>query len=624
MVSASFTIHRDGRVAGWDAAAETTFELRAEDVLGFRLPAALHEQLNPLLELALNTGQPVSGLLQIDCEIAGRTEAHVSAAPLAQAGGSADSVLFLAVEFTGPDDLRKATHLNSAEEERQFRTAIYRAMYERFPLPTYVWQRGQDDFLLTDYNCAAEQVTRGGVARWIGTKLHASHADEPEIIRDVERCYAEQSVIQREMSYSYRSVDERRDLRVTYGFVPPDIVLVHTEDVTERRRAEERQRLSQRLEAIGQLAGGVAHDFNNLLLVINSNVEFVLEALPENDATRPDVLEIRRAGRRAAALTQQLLAFSRRQILEPKVLNLNDVVDGSLRMLCRLLREDIQIETRRAPDLGNVRADPGQLEQIIVNLAVNARDAMPQGGVLTIETTNVELRGDGGLGQDDVAPGPYVRLSVTDTGIGMNDETRQRAFEPFFTTKDVGQGTGLGLPTVYGIVRQSGGTVSVRSEPGHGTSFLIHFPRIDDAAPSSRRTLAPLRAASEETVLLVEDDSAVRDVAERILRHAGYGVIAAASGAEVLELTAHQHEPPRLLITDVVMPLMSGKQVAEELCARFPDMRVLYMSGYTDNAIVHHGVLDKDTHFIGKPFTASGLTRKVREVLANESGSTRE
>ena len=623
MVSASFTIHRDGRVAGWDAAAETTFELRAEDVLGFRLPAALHEQLNPLLELALETGNPVSRRLQIDCGIKGISELHVSAAPLAQAGGSADSVLFLAVEFTGPDDLCKATHLNSAEEERQLRTAIYRAMYERFPLPTYVWQRGQDDFLLTDFNRAAEQVTRGGVARWIGTKLHASHADEPEIIRDVERCYAEQSVIQREMSYSYRSVDERRDLRVTYGFVPPDTVVVNTEDVTERRKVEERQRVSQRLEAIGQLAGGVAHDFNNLLLVINSNVEFVLEALPENDATRPDVLEIRRAGRQAAALTQQLLAFSRRQILEPKVLNLNDVVDSSLKMLRRLLREDIQIETRRAPDLGNVRADRGQLEQIIVNLAVNARDAMPQGGVLTIETTNVELISCG-LAQDEVAPGPYVRLSVTDTGIGMDDETRQRVFEPFFTTKEVGQGTGLGLPTVYGIVRQSGGTIAVHSEPGQGSSFVVHFPRIDDAAPSSCRTLAPLPAASQVTVLLVEDDLAVRDVAERILRHAGYGVIAAESGKEALELTMDQQEPPRLLITDVVMPQMSGRQVAEELRGRFPAMRVLYMSGYTDNAIVHHGVLDKGTHFIGKPFTASGLTRKVREVLASEPGSTQE
>ncbi len=457
----------------------------------------------------------------------------------------------------------------------------------------------------------------------MGTTLSKMYAGEPGIASDIRRCYEEQTGFRREISYEYKTVEGRRDLVVTYGYVPPDMVLIHTEDVTERRKNEERVRSSQRLEAIGQLAGGIAHDFNNLLLVINSNAEFVLEALPAEDPNRADVLEIRRAGRRAAALTKQLLAFGRRQILDPRVLNLNEELDALGKMLPRLLGEDIEVETRFAEDLGNVRADPGQIEQVVVNLAVNARDAMPEGGTLTIETANTELDEEAAEELTDLEPGHYVVLAVTDTGIGMDGETLDRAFEPFFTTKGVGKGTGLGLATVYGIVKQSGGTVWIRSAPGLGTSIQVYLPRIDEEVAEARLTLAPVRAIGEETVLVVEDELSVRDLAVRILRKVGYRVLSAESGAAALALVQQHPDVVHLLLTDVVMPQMSGRQLAERLTTRYPEMKVLYMSGYTDNAIVHHGVLDDDVHFIGKPFTPAALSRKVREILAEEpAGST--
>jgi PAS domain S-box-containing protein len=383
----------------------------------------------------------------------------------------------------------------------------------------------------------------------------------------------------------------------------------------EKVKLEEQLKLVQRLEAVGRLAGGVAHDFNNLLSVIISYAGFAVDALRESDPVHADIVEIQKAGQRAAALTRQLLAFSRKQILEPEVLSINKVVTGIESMLRRLLGEDIDIEVHRADELGSVLADPGQIEQVIMNLAVNARDAMPQGGKLTIETINAELDEDYAEQHVAVKPGRFVMLSVTDTGSGMDAETRAHIFEPFFTTKEKGKGTGLGLSTVYGIVKQSGGNIWVYSEPGRGTTFKVYLPRVDAPAADIKRRPVSVMATGSETVLLVEDEEAVRRLADRILRSAGYKVLTAAGGSEALLLCEKHDGVIDLLLTDVVMPHMSGRELAERLAKTSPKLKVLYMSGYTDNAIVHHGVLDPGTRFIGKPFAAAELTRKVREVL---------
>jgi PAS domain S-box-containing protein len=399
------------------------------------------------------------------------------------------------------------------------------------------------------------------------------------------------------------------------------VIQCNIRDISDRLKAEkERASLesqlqkSQRLEAIGQLAGGVAHDFNNLLTVINNYAGFAIEELREADPVRADLEEILKAGQRAAGLTRQLLAFSRKQLLAPQVLSLNGVVAGIEGMLRRLIGEDIHIATSLAGDLGTVEADPGQIEQVIVNLAINARDAMPGGGKLTISTANVTLDEDYATQHSDITPGEFVLLSVADNGCGMDEETRNRVFEPFFTTKEKGKGTGLGLATVYGIVRQSGGNILIYSEPDLGSTFKVYLPRVD-AAPSKTQRPLPVEAIGHETVLIVEDEDGVRRLAKRILKAAGYQVLTAANGGEALLLCEQSSTDIHLLLTDVVMPQMSGKQLTERLALIRPEMKVLYMSGYTDDAIVHHGVLASGIRFIGKPFTGAALTTKVREAL---------
>ncbi|MBC7251681.1 MAG: response regulator [Anaerolineae bacterium] len=374
---------------------------------------------------------------------------------------------------------------------------------------------------------------------------------------------------------------------------------------------------AQKMEAVGRLAGGVAHDFNNLLTAIIGNAEFLLMSLGPGDPLRRDVEEIKTAADRAAALTRQLLAFSRKQILQPKVLNLNVVVTNIEKMLRRLIGEDIELVTILAPDLGQVRADPGQLDQVIMNLAVNARDAMPRGGKLTIETKNVYLDEDYAHRYLEVEPGPYVMLAVSDSGVGMDEETMSHLFEPFFTTKDVGEGTGLGLATVYGIIKQSGGHITVYSEVGQGTTFRIYLPRIEEAGRVGKRETRPEELLlGGETVLLVEDADMVRELARRVLAESGYTVLVARDGEEAMRVCAEHKGPIHLLVTDVVMPGgMSGRDLAERLASRQPQMKVLYMSGYTDEAIVRHGILEPDVIFLQKPFTPAELTHKVREAL---------
>jgi two-component system, cell cycle sensor histidine kinase and response regulator CckA len=389
------------------------------------------------------------------------------------------------------------------------------------------------------------------------------------------------------------------------------------EDISERHRLEQQLLQSQKMEAVGRLAAGVAHDFNNLLTAISGYTELLLLRTPRGHPSRADLGEISKASQRAAELTRQLLAFSRQQILRPKVIELNSIVINVEKMLRRLIGEDIELITRLNTDLRKVRVDPGQMEQVIVNLAVNARDAMPEGGRLTIETQNFSLEHPYPTVQAVVYPGNYVTLVVSDTGCGMDKEMLSRIFEPFFTTKGQSRGTGLGLSTVYGIIKQSGGFIWVSSKVGSGTTFKIYLPRTDAPTENLGEGLPePVLTQGNETILLVEDEDLVRRLVKTTLASLGYRVIEAGDGPQALGIISEYGGAIDLLLTDVVMPQMSGKTLAQRIQQIRPGLKVLYMSGYTDDAIVHHGILEPGIAFVQKPFTPSIISAKVREVLA--------
>jgi PAS domain S-box-containing protein len=386
-------------------------------------------------------------------------------------------------------------------------------------------------------------------------------------------------------------------------------------DITERKQLEEQLRQSQKLESIGLLAGGIAHDFNNMLTAINGYSDLTLRRMAPDDPIRQNIEEIKKAGERSALLTNQLLAFSRRQILRPELVEINDVIDETSNMLKRLIGEDIELVTSLKP-VGKVKFDPGQLSQIIMNLAVNARDAMPKGGKLTIETANTFLGPEYTVQHVGVLPGAYVMLSISDTGVGIPPEIQERIFDPFFTTKEIGKGTGLGLATVYGIVKQSGGAIFVYSEVDHGTTFKIYIPRVIGEVDDAESIVSsPGFALGSETILLAEDESIVRALSRQALEACGYSVIEARDGVEALDTFKSSTVHIDLLFTDVVMPGMSGRELAEKLLAISPNLPVLFSSGYTDDAIVMHGVLDANVNFIQKPFTLDNMARIVRDLL---------
>ena len=403
--------------------------------------------------------------------------------------------------------------------------------------------------------------------------------------------------------------------------------LIACEDITELKRAEEEKavlqeqlRQSQKVEAIGRLAGGIAHDFNNLLTVIKGYSQLSSFELKEGDPLRVNIDEIQNAAERAASLTRQLLAFSRRQVMEMKALDLNTLLRDLEKMLRRVIGEDIEMVIQLAEDLGRVRADVGQIEQVIMNLVVNAKDAMPSGGKLTIETANVELDESYARSHVDVRHGHYVMFSVSDTGVGMTPEVRERIFEPFFTTKEMGKGTGLGLSTTYGIVKQSEGHIWVYSVQGKGTTFKIYLPRVNEPLEEIRKeVLKEELPRGNETILIVEDEEEVRKLAGKILEKRGYRILETSNGDDALLACERRKSPIHLMLADIVMPGMSGSELAKLLIPLYPEIKILYMSGYTDNAIVRHGVLEKGVNYIQKPFTMEGLARKVREVLDKDS-----
>ncbi len=471
-------------------------------------------------------------------------------------------------------------------------------------------------------------LTRGGVPVWIRgeARLYKDAQGRPKFIQGVAFDVTESRRAQQVLVADAAVLEERVAER-TKALLEANRELAR--EIADRKRVEEalqaseqQLRQSQKMEALGRLAGGIAHDFNNLLSVVLSYGDALQHGLPPGHPVRSGLLEIERAGQRAAALTSQLLAFGRVQLLAPAIVDLNGVASGMANMLARLIGEDIDIQFRLSPNLRKVSVDPRQVEQVLMNLAVNARDAMPDGGTLVVETANVDLAEAHASAHEGVVPGPHVLLTVTDTGVGMDAATRARVFEPFFTTKDVGKGSGLGLSTVFGIVQQSGGTITVDSEPGEGARFQVLFPSVEAGASEQPGALLGPPANGTETILLVEDDAQVRALATMLLRARGYGVLAAANGGDALLMSERFSGEIHLLLTDVVMPRMSGRELADRLAASRPSTKVLFMSGYTDDAVIRLGVGRADIAFLPKPLKVQTLAAKVRETLDRPTAGT--
>jgi two-component system cell cycle sensor histidine kinase/response regulator CckA len=508
--------------------------------------------------------------------------------------------------------------------ERIFAEELLRASENRY---RGLFENATDAIFTTDVDLNVTSLNSAGEALTGYTREEASHVNianmvTPEALEAIQHELANQRAGKPASLFDAtilardgRSVPIEVNARLVYHGGKPVGSQGIARDISERKRLERGLRQAQKMEAIGLLAGGVAHDFNNLLTVILGYCELLLAGLDAADPRQADMAEIQKAGARAAGLTRQLLAFSRKQIIDPTLLDLNVVAADMRAMLGRLIREDVKVVLTLRPELTLVKADRGQVEQIVMNLAVNARDAMPRGGTLTIETANVEIDENHSKTQLSVRPGPYVALTVTDTGTGMTPQVQARLFEPFFTTKELGHGTGLGLATVHGIVTQSGGSVTVDSAVGRGTSVTVYFPRADAAeivAEARPPVARPLAGA--ETVLVVEDAEGLGELAKRLLERQGYSVLLAANADEALQLF-EQNASVDVLLTDVVMPGASGPELTRRLMERRPTLKVLYMSGYTEEAIVQHGVLNPGVVFLQKPFTSETLGWKIREVL---------
>jgi two-component system cell cycle sensor histidine kinase/response regulator CckA len=505
-----------------------------------------------------------------------------------------------------------------AEKALQDSEAQYRNLFENNPHAMWVYDvetlvfLAINDAAIQSYGYTREEIT-------------TMTLDDIRPTEDIDLLHNVVGAIPDELTHSGTWRHQKKDGTVieveitSHGLVfagkRARLVLAH--DITERKKLEAQFLQAQKMESVGRLAGGVAHDFNNLLTAIVGNLELALELLPPDHPACADLHEIEKAAERATSLTRQLLTFARTQTIAPRVLNLNDLIDNMDKLLRRLIGEDIDLVTLPSPDLAPVRADPGQIEQVIVNLAINARDAMPEGGKLTIETRNIVLAQSYARQHVGVTPGPYVLLAISDTGTGMDEETQRRIFEPFFTTKEKGRGTGLGLATCYGIVKQHGGHIWPYSEVGHGSTFRIYLPQVDEPVEVRTRpdALGTLSHGTE-TVLLAEDETAVRVLAARVLRDRGYTVLEAADGDEALRLAQeHGDATIDLLLTDLVMPHLSGRALVEQVAGIYPGIKVLFISGYADNAVVHHGRIDAGVEFLHKPFSPSTLARKVREVL---------
>jgi two-component system, cell cycle sensor histidine kinase and response regulator CckA len=614
MLDAVLVIDPAGRIVDLNPAAETLYGRPRAELIG-RAPAVLQPADSvPALEAGLRAAVGQAGRWhgEVAVERPDGTRMVVDTVIVAQLDAYARQIAYVSIG-------RDITARKRAEEAMRETNRSLRALIDAFPLAVVTLDA---DSRVTGWNPAAERLLGWAEAEVLGRPY-------PLVLPEQE---AEHRAMLR-AALDGQSFDGREVRRQRRDGRPVDLAFwsarLHESehdaehvvgvyiDITERKQLEEQLRQSQKMEAVGRLAGGIAHDFNNLLTAVKGNAEMLLfdELAP---ATAAGLEEIRRAAIRAAGLTRQLLAFSRKQVLQPEVLDLNGAIREMHSMLRRLIGEDIELSATLDPALGAIRADPGQVEQVILNLVVNARDAMPTGGVLEFDTRNVELSAHAAARLGGLAPGRYARLTVTDTGHGMDPATRLRVFEPFFTTKEQGKGTGLGLSTVFGIVQQSGGHVGVQSEPGRGSVFHVYLPCVDES-PTPEAVVAPPQAvragAGAGTVLLVEDEPAVRTLAEKVLRRQGYHVLSAADGEAALRLVDAHPDAIDLLLTDVVMPGLSGPAVAERLLALRPHTPVVFMSGYAGDTILHHGLADTGHAFIEKPFTVDGLARAVAAAL---------
>lgn len=607
----------DGTARIWNPAAERAFGWSRDEVVGRPLPCVPAEQAPSLRALLERTrrGESVKSVEVAWLRKGGESVwAVLSTAPLEAAGGTRQGMFWIAQDVT---DRKKA------EEALRRGNEAFEALISASPLAIVTFDI---EGVITMWNPAAERMF-GWTA---GEAIGRFHPIVPEEKKDEFRAFREiarrggtlAGVEVRRVRKDGSPIDicfftaPLRDAAGEVKSIMSIIVDVTEQKATEEalRRTQEQLLRAQKMEVVGRLAGGIAHDFNNLLTVINGHTELLQARFDSADPLFREIEEIRRAGERAASLTRQLLAFSRRQVLELRVQDLRDIVSGTEKMLRRLIGEDIDLLTTLGDDPAPIRADGGQVEQVLMNLAVNARDAMPRGGTLsvTVENVSIDSSAAGRLGGADA--GEYVRLSVADTGCGMDSDVRSHLFEPFFTTKE--HGTGLGLATVYGIVRQSGGFIRVDSAPGKGTTFDIFFPRV--GGPAERQEAGKPAASAPggvETVLVVEDDELVRDLVCEVLRRSGYVVLGACHGAEALHVAELHSGPIHLLLTDVVMPGMGGAELAERLARARPGIKVLYMSGYTDDEALRRGVMGGRKAFIQKPFRAAALAVKVREVL---------
>ena len=614
-LDAHITMDEAGTITGWNPQAEATFGWVEHDVLGKVLsdviipPANREAHLRGLRRFLATAEGPILGRrLEL---IALRRDGQEFPVELAVAPiRLGDTWIFSAF-------VRDITERRAAEDALRRSEERYRLLFDSGPHPMWVYDIETLRFITV--NDAA--VRHYGYSRAEFLEMTVEQIRPPEDVPALRQHLAavraghlDQAGVWRHRKKDGTLIDVDI-VRYTLQFEGKAAALVLAQDVTERRLLEQQLRQAQKMEAVGRLAGGIAHDFNNLLTAIFGYADLLAEDLPPGSPAQADVKEIRTAATRASALTRQLLAFSRQQVLQPVVLNVNVVVGDLENMLQRVLGEDVELEAHFGADLGNTRADPGQLEQVILNLAVNARDAMPTGGKLTIETANVALDEHYAQTHRPVVPGRYVMVAVSDTGIGMDAATQARMFEPFFTTKEKSKGTGLGLATAYGIVKQSGGYIWVYSEVGRGATFKIYLPRVDApadvvAAPPELGTVA-----GTETVLLAEDDPLLLPLARDVLKRLGYTVLEARTPAGAVTAAQAHNGVIHLLISDVVMPGESGLQLARRLLEVRPNLRVLYMSGYSDEAVVRHGLLDPGTTFLQKPFTPAALARKVRELL---------
>ena len=607
--------------------------------------------------LAMMTAPPVYDLAVLDYMLGSRDglgllrevkERGVDTAVIVLTGQGAEDVAVEAMKSGAADYLSKSTltiegleravrhalALRAGERQRRQAEAALRASEERFRA---LVENSSDALLLIDAEGRVTYISPSSsrhlgwgsdeiLGQSIFDFLHPDDRDAmsvklAEVLRSPGKPVTQDIRLQH-ADGSWRAIESIAVNRLSDPSV--EAIVVNARDITDRRKLEEQLRHAQKMEAVGQLAGGIAHDFNNLLTAILGYCNLMRDDMPAEDPLRADLDEIHTAGERAASLTRQLLAFSRRQMLQPQVVDMNSVVQQLEKLLRRLISENVELVTALARDLLSVRVDPASIEQILVNLTVNAREAMPRGGRLTIETANVDLDETFAIAHVPMKPARYVMLAVGDTGEGMDADTQARVFEPFFTTKEQGKGSGLGLATVYGMVKQSGGYIWVYSEPGHGTVFKVYFPPAEQRARTSDQDNAGRRSGDAmhgwETVLLVEDEDAVRALAREVLRRHGYVVLEARHGVDALRMAERHPDDIHLMITDLVMPHMGGRDLVERLAAVRPKMKVLFMSGYTDHALMHRD-LTPGTAFLQKPFTPEAFVRKVRSVLDRQTVS---